>query len=54
MAAGFGLQSKPNDKAYRLQDLKPVIGRVFPWTGVEDAMRYFAAGSNFGKVLLQL
>ncbi|MGV1794508.1 hypothetical protein [Rhizobium sp. A37_96] len=30
-------------------DPKPVMDRVFPWADVEEAMRYFAVSSNFGK-----
>ncbi|MBB3659902.1 NADPH:quinone reductase-like Zn-dependent oxidoreductase [Rhizobium sp. BK650] len=41
------------NRAIEAVDLKPVISRVFPWADVEKAMRFFAAGSNFGKVVLQ-
>ncbi|MFS8112901.1 NAD(P)-dependent alcohol dehydrogenase [Rhizobium jaguaris] len=42
------------NRAIETLDLKPVVDRVFPWTEIKDAMRYFADGSRFGKVALEL
>jgi NADPH:quinone reductase-like Zn-dependent oxidoreductase len=41
-------------RAIEVNDIKPVIDRVFDWTAAPDALRYLEAGSHFGKIVLQL
>lgn len=34
--------------------IKPVIDRVFPFSGAQDAYRYMASGAHFGKVVIDV
>lgn len=41
------------NRAIEMNDLKPVIDRVFPLMEAADALRYLERGGHFGKVVLQ-
>jgi len=40
------------NRAIAVNDIRPVIDRVFPWTAAAEALRYLEHGSLFGKVVL--
>jgi NADPH:quinone reductase-like Zn-dependent oxidoreductase len=41
------------NRAIEINDLKPVIDRVFPWMEAADALRHVERGGHFGKVVLK-
>jgi NADPH:quinone reductase-like Zn-dependent oxidoreductase len=41
------------NRAIEINDLHPVIDRVFDWTDVSEAVRYLESGAHFGKVVLR-
>jgi NADPH:quinone reductase-like Zn-dependent oxidoreductase len=52
IAVGSRAQFIAMNRAISLHRLKPVIDRVFPFSGAVDAFRYYEAGRNFGKVVI--
>jgi NADPH:quinone reductase-like Zn-dependent oxidoreductase len=40
------------NKAITVNRLKPIVDRVFPFDDVIGAFRYYAAGENFGKIVI--
>jgi NADPH:quinone reductase-like Zn-dependent oxidoreductase len=41
------------NRAIEFHRIQPVIDRVFPWTGIKDALRYLESQRHFGKICLQ-
>jgi NADPH:quinone reductase-like Zn-dependent oxidoreductase len=41
------------NRAIEVNQLRPVVDRVFPWTEAEAALHHLEGGSSFGKVVLQ-
>ena len=41
------------NRAIELHAIKPVIDRVFPWTGFPEALRYLESQRHFGKICLK-
>jgi NADPH:quinone reductase-like Zn-dependent oxidoreductase len=40
------------NRALSVNHLKPLIDRVFSFTDIPEAFRYFESGRNFGKVVI--
>ncbi len=40
------------NRAITLHGMKPIIGRIFPFAQLPQAMRYMESGAHFGKVVL--
>jgi NADPH:quinone reductase-like Zn-dependent oxidoreductase len=40
------------NRAVALHQLRPVVDRVFPFTAIQDALRYLEGGAHFGKIAL--
>ncbi|MBV9269678.1 MAG: NAD(P)-dependent alcohol dehydrogenase [Candidatus Eremiobacteraeota bacterium] len=41
------------NRAVAFHNIKPVIDKVFPWTELKQALRYFESQQHFGKVCLK-
>jgi NADPH:quinone reductase-like Zn-dependent oxidoreductase len=41
------------NRAIEFHGIKPVIGRVFPWTEYKEALRYMQSQQHFGKICLK-
>jgi NADPH:quinone reductase-like Zn-dependent oxidoreductase len=54
-----GLQVGPREcfealnRALEVERTRPVIYRVFGWTGVSTALAHLRSGAHFGKIALQ-
>jgi NADPH:quinone reductase-like Zn-dependent oxidoreductase len=53
IAVGSRAQFVSMNRAIALHGLRPVIDRVFPFRDAIDALRYYARGESFGKVVIQ-
>ena len=42
------------NRALETSNIHPVIDRIFPFEAAQDAYRYLASGSHFGKVVIRL
>ncbi|KAB8187351.1 zinc-dependent alcohol dehydrogenase family protein [Microbispora catharanthi] len=52
VAVGSRAQFLAMNRAVEVNDLHPVIDRVFPFDQAHDAYRYYASGKAFGKVVI--
>jgi NADPH:quinone reductase-like Zn-dependent oxidoreductase len=51
--AGNRTQFVEMNRAITVNRLRPLIARVFPFTDILAAFRYFESGRNFGKVVIK-
>ncbi len=42
------------NRAIALHQLRPVVGRVFPFSEAPEALRYLESGAHFGKVVIRM
>ncbi len=42
------------NRAVTLHQLRPVVGRVFPFAEAPEALRYLESGAHFGKVVIRM
>jgi NADPH:quinone reductase-like Zn-dependent oxidoreductase len=42
------------NRAIALQQLRPVVDRVFPFTAAVDAFRYMESAAHFGKIVIRM
>ncbi|MEV4299726.1 zinc-dependent alcohol dehydrogenase family protein [Microbispora rosea] len=54
VAVGSRAQFLAMNRAIEVNDLHPVIDRVFPFEQAHDAYRYYASGKAFGKVVITI
>lgn len=52
VAVGSRSQFLAMNRAIEVNDLHPIIDRVFPFEQAHDAYRYYASGKAFGKVVI--
>lgn len=41
------------NRAVEQQAIRPVVGKVFPWTEIREALRYMESQQHFGKICLK-
>ncbi|MFD0560723.1 zinc-binding dehydrogenase [Kitasatospora saccharophila] len=54
VAVGSRAQFRALDEVVERHRIRPVIDRSFPFDRAVDAFRYYASGSAFGKVVIEL
>ncbi|MFG1826932.1 NAD(P)-dependent alcohol dehydrogenase [Microbispora bryophytorum] len=54
VAVGSRAQFLAMNRAVEVNDLRPVIDRMFPFERAHDAYRYYASGEAFGKVVITI
>lgn len=41
------------NRAFEVNEIRPVVDRVFPWTDARAAFEHLASGTHFGKIVLE-